>query len=496
MDDVILEISHVSKSFPGVKALNDVTFEVRRGDVHALVGENGAGKSTLMKILNGNYKRDEGTIKIDGKEVVLLNPLEARAAGISIIFQELNMIPNISVAENMFLGRLPIRKGIVDKKKLYEDTKKALSRVGFEGLDPKAIMRTLSVAQQQMIEIARAISYENTKIILMDEPTAALTNAECNLLFDVIRRLKQEGITIIYISHKLEEIFEICDRITIIRDGCVIRSADLKGMTIREITEGMVGREITDQFPKRPKLDPNAKEVLRVEGLCHGKTYHDISFSLRKGEVLGLAGLVGAGRTEIARGLFGIDFKDGGKIFIHGKEVNIKDPMSAIKYGLCYLSEDRKTEGLMGSLTVRLNTTASNLDPIMSKGLINHKKERVLVDGFIQKLRIRTPSMEQRVFNLSGGNMQKVVVAKWLNTDVDIYIFDEPTRGIDIGAKYEIYLLINELVAAGKAVIMISSELPEVIGMSDRVLIINKGIIQAEFDASVMTEQDFINNAI
>lgn len=496
MGDAILEISHVSKSFPGVKALSDVSFNVMRGDVHALVGENGAGKSTLMKILNGNYRRDEGTIKIDGKEVTLLNPLDARKHGISIIFQELNMIPCISIAENMFLGRLPANKGIVDKKKMYEDTTQALARVGFDHLDPRTMMYTLSVAQQQMIEIARAISYSNTKVILMDEPTAALTNAECNVLFDVIRNLQSQGITVIYISHKLEEIFEVCNRITIIRDGCVIKTSALKDMTIREITESMVGREITNQFPKRPKLNPSAEEVLRIEGFTHGKAYHDISFSVKRGEVLGLAGLVGAGRTEIARGLFGIDFKDRGKVFVHGKEVKIKDPMSAIKCGICYLSEDRKTEGLMGSLNVRLNTSASNLDSITARGLINPKKERALVDTFIKKMRVRTPSMEQKVFNLSGGNMQKVVVAKWLNTDVDIYIFDEPTRGIDIGAKYEIYLLINELVAAGKSVIMISSELPEVIGMSDRVLIINKGVIQAEFEADKMTERDFIENAI
>lgn len=496
MGDAILEISHVSKSFPGVKALSDVSFNVMRGDVHALVGENGAGKSTLMKILNGNYRRDEGTIKIDGKEVTLLNPLDARKHGISIIFQELNMIPCISIAENMFLGRLPANKGIVDKKKMYEDTTRALARVGFDHLDPRTMMYTLSVAQQQMIEIARAISYSNTKVILMDEPTAALTNAECNVLFDVIRNLQSQGITVIYISHKLEEIFEVCNRITIIRDGCVIKTSALKDMTIREITESMVGREITNQFPKRPKLNPSAEEALRIEGFAHGKAYHDISFSVKRGEVLGLAGLVGAGRTEIARGLFGIDFKDSGKVFVHGKEVKIKDPMSAIKCGICYLSEDRKTEGLMGSLNVRLNTSASNLDSITARGLINPKKERALVDTFIKKMRVRTPSMEQKVFNLSGGNMQKVVVAKWLNTDVDIYIFDEPTRGIDIGAKYEIYLLINELVAAGKSVIMISSELPEVIGMSDRVLIINKGVIQAEFEADKMTERDFIENAI
>ena len=496
MGDAILEISHVSKSFPGVKALSDVSFNVMRGDVHALVGENGAGKSTLMKILNGNYKRDEGTIKIDGKEVTLLNPLDARKHGISIIFQELNMIPCISIAENMFLGRLPTNKGIVDKKKMYEDTTRALARVGFDHLDPRTMMYTLSVAQQQMIEIARAISYSNTKVILMDEPTAALTNAECNVLFDVIRNLQSQGITVIYISHKLEEIFEVCNRITIIRDGCVIKTSALKDMTIREITESMVGREITNQFPKRPKLNPSAEEVLRIEGFAHGKAYHDISFSVKRGEVLGLAGLVGAGRTEIARGLFGIDFKDSGKVFVHGKEVKIKDPMSAIKCGICYLSEDRKTEGLMGSLNVRLNTSASNLDSITARGIINPKKERALVDTFIKKMRVRTPSMEQKVFNLSGGNMQKVVVAKWLNTDVDIYIFDEPTRGIDIGAKYEIYLLINELIAAGKSVIMISSELPEVIGMSDRVLIINKGVIQAEFEADKMTERDFIENAI
>ncbi len=496
MEDKILEIRNISKSFPGVKALDDVSFDVYRGEVHALAGENGAGKSTLMKILNGNYKRDTGTICIDGKEVNVQTPNQAKAEGISIIFQELNLIPSISIAENIFLGRLPCKGGVVDRKTLEEKTRRALSRVGLGDMDPKSLVGTYSVAQQQMIEIARALSYDETKIILMDEPTATLTKAECDVLFDVIRSLKKEGMTVIYISHKMEEIFEICDRITIIRDGKVIDTAPLGEITVRQITEKMVGREITDQFPKRPKLAADAEEMLRIEDFSHKNVYKDISFSVRKGEVLGLAGLVGAGRTEIARGLFGIDFRDSGRIYIRGKEVKINTPMSAIRHGLCYLSEDRKTEGLMGTLSVRLNLTASNLDSVMKRGVLSARREKEVTGRLVKRLDVRTPSLEQRTENLSGGNMQKVVVGKWLNTDVDIYIFDEPTRGIDIGAKYEIYLLINELVASGKSVIMISSELPEVIGMSDRVLIINKGRIVAEFDGETMTEQDFINNAI
>lgn len=495
MSESILEVRNISKSFPGVKALDDFSFKVRKGEVHALVGENGAGKSTMMKILNGNYKKDAGVIVIDGEEVQINNPNDAKKYGISIIFQELNLVSLLSVAENIFIGRLPKKRGMVDWKKLYEDTRKALGRIGYD-IDPRTLVGTLSVAQRQMLEIARALSFESTKIILMDEPTATLTTQECGVLFDAVRSLRQQGISVIFISHKLEELYEICDTITVIRDGRVIDTVPIGDVTKDEITAMMVGREISNIFPKRSDTCICEREVLRVEGLHHKGAYRGISFSLREGEVLGLAGLVGAGRTEIARAIFGIDYRDGGDVYVDGQLLKIKDPADAIKHGICYLSEDRKLEGLMGSLGVMLNISAANLDKVTSNGLLNRAKEAQNADAMVQALRIKTPTLHQRVFNLSGGNMQKVVLAKWLNTDVKVFIFDEPTRGIDVGAKYEIYQLINDLVEGGKSVIMISSELPEIMGMCDRILVIRAGEISGEFVTSEMTANDFINNAI
>jgi len=491
----ILEVQHITKEFPGVKALDDVSFSVRQNEVHALVGENGAGKSTLMKILNGNYIRDAGTILFDGEAVEIKNPKEAKKLGISIIFQELNLVPQLSVAENIYMDRLPKKGLLVDWPKLYSDTKAALARIGYD-LDPKLPTQELSVAQKQMLELARALSYENTKLVLMDEPTATLTNQECKVLFEVIHRLKEQGITVIYISHRLEELFEVCDRLTILRDGKYEGTMAIEEATVDSITAKMIGREITEKFPKRDKGCVTPQEMLRVENLGRQGIFEDISFTLYQGEVLGLAGLVGAGRTEIARAIFGIDYRDSGDIYIKGKKVTIKDPAQAIDKGICYLSEDRKTEGLMGTLPVKWNITIANLAKVLRAGLLNTKKENEVADATIKTMNIKTPTRNQIAFNLSGGNQQKVVVGKWLNTEVDVFIFDEPTRGIDVGAKYEIYLLINELVEQGKSVIMISSELPEIMGMSDRLLVVRGGRIAAEFDADDMTAQDFITNAI
>lgn len=494
MQDYILEVENISKSFPGVKALDQVSFKIKKGEVHALVGENGAGKSTLMKILNGNYAKDTGTIKIDGNEVEIHNPNDAKANGISIIFQELNLVPLLSIAENIYIGRLPKKGKIIDWKKLYSDTSEALKRVGYE-IDPRTLVGELSVAQKQMVEIARALSYSSTRILLMDEPTATLTTRETKILFDVVRNLKEQGISVIFISHKLEELFEICDTLTVIRDGQVIETMPIDGLTKDDVTTKMIGREITNIYPSR-NTNPSKEVVLKVEGLTHKNVYRDITFELHKGEVLGMAGLVGAGRTEIARGIFGIDFRDSGDIYVKGEKIRVNSPDDAIKHGICYLSEDRKTEGLMGNMSVMLNISSVNLKSMLDHGLINRKKEASIAEELVDSLKIKTPNLEQKVFNLSGGNMQKVVLAKWLNTNVDIFIFDEPTRGIDVGAKYEIYQLINRLVEQGKSVIMISSELPEVMGMSDRLLIIRQGRISAELDVDAMEANDFLKYAI
>lgn len=494
MQDYILEVENISKAFLGVKALDQVSFKIKKGEVHALVGENGAGKSTLMKILNGNYKKDQGTVKIDGKEVDIQNPNDAKAHGISIIFQELNLVSLLSIAENIYIGRLPKKNGLVDWKKLYEDTELALKRIGYD-IDPGTKIGTLSVAQRQMIEIARALSYPTTRILLMDEPTATLTTKEVEILFEVVRSLKKQGISIIFISHKLEELFEICDTLTVIRDGQVIETMPIEGLTKDDVTSKMIGREITNIYPKRKKTHTD-EVVLKVEKLSHKDAYRDISFELHKGEVLGMAGLVGAGRTEIARGIFGIDYKDSGDIYINGSKVKINSPADAIKYGICYLSEDRKSEGLMGSMSVKHNISAANVEKLLVNGVLSQKKEEEIANELVEALKVKTSGLEQTVFNLSGGNMQKVVLAKWLNTNVDIFIFDEPTRGIDVGAKYEIYQLINRLVEQGKSVIMISSELPEVMGMSDRLLVIQRGRIAADLEVESMTPNDFIKYAI
>lgn len=495
MGDYILEVKEVSKSFPGVKALNQVSFRVKKGEVHALVGENGAGKSTLMKILNGVYSKDAGSIWIDGKEAVINNPLDARSCGISIVFQEFNLVPILSIAENIYMGRLPKRKGMIDYQKLREDTEKVLKMVGSD-LDPFTLVETLGIAQKQMVEIAKMLSFEETQLILLDEPTATLTNKECEVLFRVVKDLKKQGVTVIYISHKLEEIFAICDSITIIRDGEVIETKAVHETDRNEIITAMVGREITEVFPKREGDCSQNEEILRIENFSSEGLFQNINFSLKKGEVLGLAGLVGAGRTEIARAIFGIDYKDSGEIYLKGEKIEINNPAQAIKHGICYLSEDRKLEGLMGTLPVDWNITAANLKKVCKNGMLSGKYERQVSQEMVDKLRIKTPNLKQTVFNLSGGNMQKIVIGKWLNTEIDVFIFDEPTRGIDVGAKYEIYLLINELVKEGKSVIMISSELPEIMGMSDRILVIKNGTIAGDFHVSDMTARDFIENAI
>lgn len=475
-DNIFFEMRGISKSFPGVKALDDVGFSVSRGEIRALVGENGAGKSTLMKILNGNYKKDCGQILIDGVEVDITNPQVADANGITIIFQELNLIDDLSIAENIFAGRLSSKGKLINWKQINEKAGELLSKIGFD-IDPRTLVGSLTVAGKQMVEIAKALS-RNARIILMDEPSATLTKKELDALFDIIRDLKKNGIAVIYISHRMEEIFEICETVTVMRDGKIIGTRDVSNVSSDELVEMMVGREVSSAFPEREHSI--GEEVLRVENLCRKDRKQNISFSLHKGEVLGIAGLVGAGRTEIMRAIFGVDYIHSMDVYVHGKHVKIKTPAAAKKYGIAFLTEDRKQEGLTLDFTVKSNVVSANLKSIKGKLFTSKRKENKLADKYIELTHIKTPHRDQKVGNLSGGNQQKVVVSKWLNTDPDILIMDEPTRGIDVGAKQEIYEIVNDLTQQGKSIILISSELHEVLGMSDRVLVMKDDAITAE----------------
>ena len=492
-NQVFFEMRGISKSFPGVKALNNVGFSVAEGEVRALVGENGAGKSTLMKILNGNYKKDTGSILIDGKEVDITDPQVADAHGITIIFQELNLVDELSIAENIFAGRLAKRGKLVNWKELNERAKVLLERISFD-VDPRKLVGDLTVAEKQMVEIAKALS-RNSRIILMDEPSATLTKKELDALFQIIRDLKKSGIAVIYISHRMEEIFEICETVTVMRDGQIIGTRDIDKVSSDELVEMMVGREVNSAFPKRAAQI--GEEILRVENLCRKDRKQNISLNLHKGEVLGIAGLVGAGRTEIMRAIFGIDYISSLDVYVGGKKVKITDPASAKKHGIAFLTEDRKVEGLTLDFSVKSNIVAANLGSVTTGGVfVNNKLENKIADEYIAKTSIKTPHRNQKVGNLSGGNQQKVVVSKWLNTDPDILIMDEPTRGIDVGAKREIYEIINDLVAQGKAVILISSELPEVLGMSDRVLVMKDDAIVAELTGDKINAVEVMRYAL
>ena len=492
-NQVFFEMRGISKSFPGVKALNNVGFSVAEGEVRALVGENGAGKSTLMKILNGNYKKDSGSILIDGKEVDITDPQVADAHGITIIFQELNLVDELSIAENIFAGRLAKRGKLVNWKELNERAKVLLERISFD-VDPRKLVGDLTVAEKQMVEIAKALS-RNSRIILMDEPSATLTKKELDALFQIIRDLKKSGIAVIYISHRMEEIFEICETVTVMRDGQIIGTRDIDKVSSDELVEMMVGREVNSAFPKRAAQI--GEEILRVENLCRKDRKQNISLNLHKGEVLGIAGLVGAGRTEIMRAIFGIDYISSLDVYVGGKKVKITDPASAKKHGIAFLTEDRKVEGLTLDFSVKSNIVAANLGSVTTGGVfVNNKLENKIADEYIAKTSIKTPHRNQKVGNLSGGNQQKVVVSKWLNTDPDILIMDEPTRGIDVGAKREIYEIINDLVAQGKAVILISSELPEVLGMSDRVLVMKDDAIVAELTGDKINAVEVMRYAL
>lgn len=471
----LLEVSNISKGFPGVQALDDVQFELRAGEVHALVGENGAGKSTLMKILSGIYKRDAGLIKINGAEVNVTDPHHAQLTGISIIHQEMNLMPHLTVAQNILIGREPrIAKFFLSESQLNKKAQLLLDELGL-ALNTKDLVENLTVAKQQMVEIVKALSYKSD-IIIMDEPTSALTKAETETLFEIINNLKKSGKGIIYISHRMEELSRISDRITVFRDGRYIDTLETNSTEIGKIISLMVGREVDHNArPELVKKDGN-DIVLKVEGLSTRRLLQNVTFDLRKGEILGFAGLMGAGRTEVALAMIGLDKVQAGKIIIEGKEVKIKNPAQAVAAGIGYLSEDRKRFGLLLAQDVVFNTVLSSVKKFVnSLGIFNKLKARRQTELTIDSLQIKTPSSSQTVKNLSGGNQQKVVIAKWLTRECDILIFDEPTRGIDVGAKEEIYRLLNDLARQGKSIIMISSELPEVLRLSDRIVVMCEG---------------------
>lgn len=492
MNEIIVSMKNICKTFPGVKALDHVNFELRSGEVMALLGENGAGKSTLMKVLSGVYTRDEGSLEIFGKEYGDLTPKQAQEAGVAIIHQELNMCSHLSVAENMFLGR-EISKGLsLNNAKMEAEAKKILDDLKID-IDPKQTVGDLPVSKQQMVEIAKALSI-NAKILIMDEPTSSLTAREIEDLFRIIKKLKSEGKGIVYISHRLEELQHIVDRVTIMRDGQYITSMKFGDVTMEQIINFMVGREIKEKFPRVECK--KGKKVFEVKNLNAGKMVRNINFSVYEGEIVGFAGLMGAGRTETTRAIFGVDPKESGQIYVDDKEVEIKCPMDAIRNGVVLAPEDRKKDGLCTKLSIRHNLALPNLDMICNKlGVINSMKETQLCDKAVEELRIKTPSIDVDSGNLSGGNQQKVVVGKWLARDSRVVIFDEPTRGIDVGAKVEIYNLMNELKQQGIAVMFVSSEMPEVMGIADRIIVMCDGRITGEVMAKDTTQNEILTLA-
>lgn len=492
--DYILSAQNISKTFPGVKALDNVQLNIERGRVHALMGENGAGKSTLMKILIGMYAPDAGEILFKGKSIKMTSTHDALKIGISMIHQELLPFPELIVAENIFMGKEPtqIFRGWINKKKLNEDARVLLEHLNIK-LSASRKMKELSVAEMQMVEIAKAIS-NNSEVIIMDEPTSAISDREVETLFNIIRDLKNRGVAIIYISHKMDEIFQIADTVTVLRDGQYISTNDAHELDKGKLISLMVGRELNAVFHKEEIKKEEV--VLSVQGLCKTNKFKDINFELRRGEIIGIAGLMGAGRTEVVSAIFGLAPADNGTIKINNKKVVIKSPKDAIKNGIALVSEDRKGLGLFLNLSVKRNITISNLKSCCKAFFINHTKESELVDGKIRKLSIKTPGRDQLVKNLSGGNQQKVVIAKALLTNPDILILDEPTRGIDVAAKSEVHRIMTHMAAEGKAIIMISSELPEILGMSDRILVMHNGIITGELDAKDATQREILRYAM
>ncbi len=495
MGDVIVSMEGIDKSFPGVHALNQCQFELRAGEVHALVGENGAGKSTLMKVLAGVYTKDAGRIFYKGKEVDVPNPRTAQHLGISIIHQELNLMPHLTVAQNIFIGREPRQnlKFVLDEKEVNERTKQLLAMLHLK-LDPRTKVSELTVAKQQMVEIAKALSF-NADVLIMDEPTAALTDTEIDDLFRIIRQLRDKGVGVVHISHRLEELKQISDRITVMRDGRYIDTVRTQDVAIDRIISMMVGRTIFEATPEVPE-NPSPEIALEVRNLNRGHVLKNVSFDLKRGEILGFAGLVGAGRTEAARAIFGADPVDSGEVYVQGQKVHIKSPSDAVQHGIGYLSEDRKRYGLTLGMDVETNVVLAAFKKFLGfLGWVNSVRTRMTAEHYVSALSIKTPSLQQKAKNLSGGNQQKIVIGKWLTADTNILIFDEPTRGIDVGAKSEIYRLLNELAHQGKSIIMISSELPEIMRMSHRIVVMCEGRVTGELSSAEATQEKIMTYA-
>lgn len=494
MDEVILDMRGVEKYFAGVHALKSVQFQLKKGEVHALMGENGAGKSTLMKVLCGIYPRDDGSITLFGKNVNFTNIAESQQAGISIIHQELNMMNHLTVAQNIFIGREPLKNSFsIDDRQMEDDAQALFDKIGVS-INPSAVLGTLTVGKQQMVEIAKAIS-RDCKLLILDEPTATLTQTEVDDLFKIMEDLRQKGIGMIYISHRMDEITRISDRVSVMRDGEYIGTLITKDTTKDEIVKMMVGRVIYGDKKAHSNVPKNAPVVLEVKNLCQGKTIKNVSFQLRKGEILGFSGLMGAGRTEVARAIYGADPFDSGEILVNGTRVQLKTPNEAVKHGICYLSEDRKRYGCLLIKSVAENSVLSSVENYIRHGFIDDTKIEKDAQEMNDVLKTKTPSMQQQIKNLSGGNQQKVIVAKWLIRDSEIFIFDEPTRGIDIGAKSEMYTLMEDLAARGKSIIMISSELSEIERLSDRIVVMCEGRVTATLDIEGVTQEDIMKYA-
>jgi len=487
---VVLRMDGISKSFPGIRALITVDLEVRAGQVHAIVGENGAGKSTLMRILNGVYQPDEGKIELDGVVVRLTSPIEAKKHGIAMVYQELNLVPDLTVAENICLGATPAIGGFVRRGEQRAEAERVLSQLD-AGVNPDDVVGTLSVSQQQIVEIAKAYRSQ-PRIVVLDEPTSSLSEHEVQAMFRLVRRLRDKGAAVIYISHRLREVLEIADQVTVLRDGRMIESRPIAGITTADMIRLMVGRELTDIFPKREVEigDP----VLKVSGLSRAGAFHDVEFEVRSGEILGMAGLVGAGRTEVARAIFGLDRSDSGTVTLDGQERTIQSPAEAVRTGIAYVPEDRKRDGLVQQMSIRDNITLAILPSLASAGWIRAGEQQRLAVEKATAMTVNPPVVDRNVDTLSGGNQQKVVLAKWLATKPRVLILDEPTRGVDVGAKSDIHHIIGDFVAQGTAVILISSELPEVIAVSDRILVLHEGAISAVLPRG-SSEQDVMRAA-
>ena len=483
----------IRKAFPGVVALDGVDFDVRRGEVHVLLGENGAGKSTLMKVLSGATAKDAGEIRLDGRPVEIDGPRHAQSLGIRTIYQELTLIPQLSAAENIFLGKEPVLgAGVIDRARLHRDAQGLLGELRVD-IDPRDKVSALGIAQQQMVEVAKALSSE-PRLLIMDEPTSALTEREIEQLFATIERLTAKGVGVVYISHRLEEVARVGQRVSVLRDGRHVATHRVGEVSVPELIRLMANRDLTEHYPKRRV--PRGPEVLRVEGLSRGRVIRDVSLTLHRGEVLGIAGLLGAGRTELARAILGADPHESGRVWIKGEEVRVRGPADAFRRGLGLLPEDRKTQGLVLGLSVRGNAALPSARRLSRLGVVDAARERALARKWVEELRIKTAGIEQEVSRLSGGNQQKVVLAKWLAADVDVLFMDEPTRGIDVGAKVEIYELMNRLTAQGAGIVMISSELPELLGMSDRILVMYQGRVQALLAAEDATQENVLRAAL